>query len=183
MERFAGRLRVSNRSLSSSAEKSYDSDLGDWILQQVCSPPKAGQPNVTSAGSDWPEASPSTHPSVERASTLPKVSDTLVKVWSQVPNFEVYYDWDRTTVTHLISPDNYNADGNNLDPIGSWVSLSCNTPMVLAPPCIPFSDASSPSEDGSDVSDREYLDDGHGCEKDSLDRSVDSLIRAEKVRT
>ena len=37
----------------------------------------------------------------------------------------------------------------------------------------------APSEAGSDVSDQADLDDGHECEQDALDRSVDSSIRAE----
>jgi len=64
-------------------------------------------------------------------------SDPSVRVWRRVANFEVFYDCDRTTVTHLLSPDNYNADGNGLALVGSWVYLSYYTPMVLPPPYIP----------------------------------------------
>ena len=108
--------------------------------------------------------------------------DPSVRVWRRVANFEVFYDCDRTTVTHLLSPDNYNADGNGLAPVGSWVFLSYDTPMVLPPPYIPSSDASSPSEDGPDASDQADLDNDNGGEEDALDRSVNSLIRAETGR-
>ena len=53
---------------------------------------------------------------------------------------------------------NYNADGNGLAPVGSWVSLSYDTPMVLPPPYIPSSDASSPAVDGPETSDQADLD-------------------------
>ena len=86
------------------------------------------------------------------------------------------------TLLHILSPDNYNADGNGLAPVGSWVFLSYDTPMVLPPPYIPSSDASSPSEDGPDASDQADLDKENGGEEDALDRSVDSLIRAETGR-
>ena len=104
-------------------------------------------------------------------------SDPSVGVRRQVANFEVFYDCDRTTVTHHLSPDNYNADGNGLVPVGSWVCLSYNTPMVLPPPYILNSDASSPADDGLKTSDQADLD--ADLEEDALDRSVDSLIRLE----
>ena len=72
---------------------------------------------------------------------------------------------------------NYNADGNGLAPVGSWVSLSYDTPMVLPPPYIPSSDASSPAVDGPETSDQADLD--ANLEEDALDRSVDSLARLE----
>ena len=103
-------------------------------------------------------------------------SDPSVRIWRRVANFEVFYDCDRTTVTQLLSPDNYNADGNGLAPVGSWVFLSYDTPIVLPPPYIPSSDASSPAVDGPETSDQADLEDDNGGEEDALDRSVDSLI-------
>ena len=107
-------------------------------------------------------------------------SDPSVGVRRQVANFEVFYDCDRTTVTHFLSPDNYNTHGNGLAPVGSWVFLSYNTPMVLPPPYIPSSDASSPAVDGPETSAQADLD--ADLEEDALDRSVDSLIRLETGR-
>ena len=70
--------------------------------------------------------------------------------------------------------------GTGLAPVGSWVFLSYNTPMVLPPPYIPSSDASSPAVDGPETSDQADLD--ADLEEDALDRSVDSLIRLETGR-
>ena len=53
-------------------------------------------------------------------------SDPSVRVRRRVAILEVFYG-DRTTVTHSLSPDNYNADGNGLAPVGCWVCLSYNT--------------------------------------------------------
>ena len=103
-------------------------------------------------------------------------SDPSVRVRRRVAILEVFYG-DRTTVTHSLSPDNYNADGNGLAPVGSWVFLSYNTPTVLPPPYIPSSDASSPAVDGPETSDQADLD--ANLEEDALDRSVDSLARLE----
>ena len=55
-------------------------------------------------------------------------SDPSVRVWRRVANFEVFYDCNRTTVTHFLSSDNYNAAGNGLASVGSWVFLSYDTP-------------------------------------------------------
>ena len=45
-------------------------------------------------------------------------SDPSVRVRRRVANFEVFYGCDRTAVTHFLSPDNYNADGNGLALVG-----------------------------------------------------------------